>query len=69
MNELSQQQKAEDLFRELMLVFNGDVDQAEEYLAENARALRQQFGFSPQDFQQQLRDMGLTQRDPEGAIN
>ena len=28
MNELSKQQKAEDLFRELMLVFNGDVEQA-----------------------------------------
>ena len=67
LNKLSQEQKAQDLFRELMLVFNGDVEEAQAYLEENARALQQQFGFSPQDFQQQLRDMGLVNTDQAGS--
>lgn len=58
-NRLSREGRMDELFRELMLAANGDVEGAFRHLDRLSESFRQTVGFSPQEFEQRLRDQGL----------
>jgi hypothetical protein len=64
-NRLARTGQMDDLFRELMLAANGDVEKALSYLEQISERYRQQIGFDRQDFETHLRDQGLISGTPK----
>jgi Ca-activated chloride channel family protein len=58
-NRLAQEKRMDELFRELMLAVNGDVEQALDYLEELSQRYRQDLGFDRRDFENRLREQKL----------
>jgi uncharacterized protein with von Willebrand factor type A (vWA) domain len=63
-NRLAREGRMDELFRELMLAVNGDVERAMDYLDELSERYRQQLGFDRDDFEQRLREKQLIQGAP-----
>jgi len=60
-NQLAREGRMDDLFRELMLAANGDIEAAFKHLDRLSESMRQTVGFSPKDFENRLREQGLIQ--------
>jgi Ca-activated chloride channel homolog len=60
-NRLAKQKELNDLFRQLMEAFDGDVERAMRELERQAARLRQQTGFDPAEFEKNLREQRLIQ--------
>ena len=65
-NRLAREGRMDELFRELMLASNGDVERALEYLGELSERYRQQLGFDRDQFEQRLRERQLITGKPGG---
>jgi len=63
-NDLARNGRIDDLFRELMLAANGDVEASFAWLDRMSEKFRQQVGFSAKDFAERLRQEGLVAGDP-----
>lgn len=63
-NRFARNGQMDELFRELMLAANGDVEKALAYLGEMSEQFRQQLGFDRRDFESHLRDQGLISGTP-----
>jgi uncharacterized protein with von Willebrand factor type A (vWA) domain len=59
LNRLMQERSFDDLFRQLMEAFDGDVEQAFDELGRQAARLRQRGGFDQAEFDRHLRDRRL----------
>ena len=56
-NQLAREQLIDEVFRELMLATNGDVEQAIEWLdTAQGKRFREQVGFSREDFEKRLKE-------------
>jgi uncharacterized protein with von Willebrand factor type A (vWA) domain len=58
-NRLARESRMDELFRELMLAVNGDVEQALDYIEELNQKFRQNFGFDRHEFEKRLREQKL----------
>ena len=58
-NRMMREGRIDELFRELMLATNGDVERALEHLSELSQRYRQQLGFDRDQFEQRLREQQL----------
>lgn len=67
-NQLARDAMMRDLFRELMLAFHGDVDEALAYLEHVSPQFRTQIGFDAEDFARSLREQQLVAQRPDGSI-
>lgn len=65
-NRLAREGKMDELFRELMLAANGDVERALEYLGELSERYRRELGFDRDQFEQHLRERQLISGKPGG---
>ena len=63
-NRFARNGQMDEVFRELMLAANGDVEKALAYLGEMSEQFRQQLGFDRRDFETHLRDQGLISGTP-----
>ncbi len=63
-NRLAREGRIAELFRELMLAANGDVEQALAHLGELAERYRSELGFDRDDFERRLRDEKLIGGEP-----
>ena len=63
-NRLARDGRMAELFRELMLSANGDVERALEYLGELSERFRQELGFDRDEFERHLRDHQLITGNP-----
>jgi Ca-activated chloride channel homolog len=64
-NRFARNGQMDELFRELMLAANGDVEKALEYIGQMSEQFRQQLGFDRRDFEAHLRDQGLISGTPK----
>ncbi len=55
-NRLSRENRIDELFRQLMLALNGDVEEAFRQLDQLSERFRQQLGFDAADFERRLRE-------------
>lgn len=58
-NQLSREQRMDDVFRELMLAASGDMEAAFSYLDQLGSSLTKTVGFSAKEFEKYLRDRGM----------
>lgn len=65
-NRLAREGKMDELFRELMLAANGNVERALEYLGELSERYRRELGFDRDEFEKHLRDRQLISGKPGG---
>ena len=65
-NRLAREGKMDELFRELMLAANGDVERALEYLGELSERYRTELGFDRDEFERHLRERQLISGKPGG---
>jgi uncharacterized protein with von Willebrand factor type A (vWA) domain len=65
-NRLAREGRIDELFRELMLSANGDVERALQHLGELGERFRQQLGFDRGEFEQRLRERQLISGRPGG---
>jgi Ca-activated chloride channel homolog len=65
-NRLSREQRMDEIFRELLLATNGDIEQALSYLSEISERFRDKIGFDREQFEQHLRQQGLVKESPNG---
>ena len=63
-NELSKNQRMDALFRQLMQMFDGDIEEALRQLGEFTKQNRQQLGFDADDFEERLREQRIITGDP-----
>jgi uncharacterized protein with von Willebrand factor type A (vWA) domain len=63
-NRLARENRIDDLFDQLMLVLNGDVEEAFRQLERLSERSRQQLGFDAKEFAQRLREQGLVRGKP-----
>ncbi|MFW5845174.1 MAG: VWA domain-containing protein [Planctomycetota bacterium] len=66
-NRMARDERMQELFRELMLVTGGDVDQALDWLEQLGERYRQQLGFDAEEFRQQLSEQGLIKTERDGS--
>ena len=64
LNRLSQEGRIDQVFRQLMLVLNGDVEAAFRQLDRMSARFRQALGFDRDEFEQRLRDQKLVEGQP-----
>ena len=58
-NQLARDKAMEELFRRLMLQFDGDIEEVLRQLERQAASMRRQVGFDPQEFEKHLREKRL----------
>lgn len=58
-NRLARERRIDELFQQLMLVLNGDVEEAFNQLDNLSEQFRQQLGFDAQDFERRLREQQI----------
>ena len=58
-NRLAREDRMAELFRELMLAANGDVERALEYLGELSERYRTELGFDRDEFERHLRHVEI----------
>jgi Ca-activated chloride channel homolog len=63
-NRLAREGRMDELFRELMLAANGDVERALEYLGELSERYRTELGFDREEFERHLRERQLISGQP-----
>ncbi len=63
-NRLAREGRMDELFRQLMLMLNGDVEEALDQLGRMSARFRQNLGFDPKDFEQRLKDQKLISGNP-----
>jgi uncharacterized protein with von Willebrand factor type A (vWA) domain len=65
-NRMAREDRMAELFRELMLAANGDVERALEYLGELSERYRTELGFDRDEFERHLRERQLISGKPGG---
>jgi uncharacterized protein with von Willebrand factor type A (vWA) domain len=63
-NRLSREERIDEWFQHLMLMFNGDVEEAFRQLGQLSEQYRQKLGFDAGEFEQRLRQQRLITGDP-----
>lgn len=58
-NRLSREERIDELFREMLIAANGDIEQVFEWVDQAGKRFQQQLGFSREEFEQRLREQKL----------
>ena len=63
-NELAKNERIDELFQQLMLILNGDVEEAFRQLDRLSERFREQLGFDAKEFEQRLREQQFISGQP-----